>query len=125
MVKSMLRAEGFVELSIAVCTYAVFVDIPYKWLLFALLFLVPDLSMIGYARNPNLGSLLYNLSHTYVLPLFLILLGWLGGNSFMLAAGFIWAAHIAFDRALGYGLKYPASFKDTHLQRLANPMHRS
>lgn len=26
--------------------------------------------------------------------------------------------HIGFDRALGYGLKYPTGFKDTHLQRV-------
>jgi hypothetical protein len=27
----------------------------------------------------------------------------------------IWTAHIAMDRALGYGLKYPTAFKSTHL----------
>ena len=30
----------------------------------------------------------------------------------------IWAAHIGFDRALGYGLKYPTSFGETHLGRI-------
>ncbi len=30
----------------------------------------------------------------------------------------VWLAHIGFDRFLGYGLKYPSGFKDTHLQRL-------
>jgi hypothetical protein len=30
----------------------------------------------------------------------------------------IWAAHIGFDRALGYGLKYPTAFSDTHLGRI-------
>jgi hypothetical protein len=30
----------------------------------------------------------------------------------------IWLAHIGADRALGYGLKYPTAFKDTHLQRV-------
>jgi hypothetical protein len=30
----------------------------------------------------------------------------------------IWLAHIGADRALGYGLKYPTDFKDTHLQRV-------
>lgn len=29
-----------------------------------------------------------------------------------------WLAHIGADRLLGYGLKYPSSFKDTHLQRV-------
>jgi hypothetical protein len=27
----------------------------------------------------------------------------------------IWASHIAFDRLVGYGLKYPTQFGDTHL----------
>jgi Domain of unknown function (DUF4260)/Transposase domain (DUF772) len=30
-------------------------------------------------------------------------------------AGVIWCAHIGFDRALGYGLKYSAGFGFTHL----------
>jgi hypothetical protein len=29
--------------------------------------------------------------------------------------GLIWAAHIGIDRALGYGLKLPTSFNQTHL----------
>jgi hypothetical protein len=29
----------------------------------------------------------------------------------------IWAAHVGFDRMLGYGLKYGTSFGDTHLGR--------
>jgi hypothetical protein len=33
-----------------------------------------------------------------------------------MAIGMICAAHIFFDRMLGYGLKYPTRFKDTHLQ---------
>jgi hypothetical protein len=30
----------------------------------------------------------------------------------------IWFAHIGFDRVMGFGLKYPTVFKDTHLQRV-------
>ena len=30
----------------------------------------------------------------------------------------IWLTHIGVDRAVGYGLKYPTDFKDTHLQRV-------
>jgi hypothetical protein len=30
----------------------------------------------------------------------------------------IWFVHIAVDRAVGYGLKYPEGFKETHLSRL-------
>jgi hypothetical protein len=30
----------------------------------------------------------------------------------------IWLAHVGFDRALGYGLKYATAFGDTHLGRI-------
>jgi hypothetical protein len=32
--------------------------------------------------------------------------------------GLIWLAHVGADRLLGYGLKYPTGFRDTHLQRV-------
>ena len=38
---------------------------------FLILFLIPDLSMVGYLRGPVLGARVYNLAHTYVVPLFL------------------------------------------------------
>jgi len=30
----------------------------------------------------------------------------------------IWISHIGLDRMLGYGLKYPTQFRDTHLQHV-------
>src|SRR5260370_40270115 len=38
------------------------------WLMFALLFLVPDVSMLGYLGGRRLGAAIYNLAHTYMLP---------------------------------------------------------
>ena len=35
-----------------------------------------------------------------------------------LALALIWLTHIGVDRAVGYGLKYPTGFKETHLQRV-------
>jgi hypothetical protein len=35
-----------------------------------------------------------------------------------LIAGAVLVAHVGMDRAVGYGLKYPTHFKDTHLQRI-------
>jgi Domain of unknown function (DUF4260) len=35
----------------------------------------------------------------------------------LLSFALIWISHITFDRALGYGLKYPSFFKDTPVQR--------
>jgi hypothetical protein len=93
-----------------------------SWLIFALLFLAPDISLLGYMARNNLrmGAALYNAAHSYIGPAMLSLLSWrLHSPRFgQLAA--IWMAHIAFDRLLGYGLKYSQAFKPTHLQSAAS-----
>ena len=87
------------------------------WWLFALLFFVPDLSAIGYAFGPTAGAVAYNAAHAYVLPAVAVsILGYWSDRSVDIAI--IWAAHIAFDRTIGYGLKYPGARKETHLQRV-------
>lgn len=74
--------------------------------------------MLGYLANTRVGSLTYNVVHTYAVPVLLLGLGWLASVPVLLAAGFLLAAHIGVDRLLGFGLKYPSAFKDTHLQRV-------
>ncbi len=86
-----------------------------SWLLFVLLFLVPDLSMIGYLANARLGAIAYNAVHTYVGPLAIAGYSFATGHQMLLSLSLIWIAHIGFDRTLGYGLKYPTQFRDTHL----------
>jgi hypothetical protein len=39
----------------------------------------------------------------------------------ILSIAMIWLAHIGFDRALGYGLKYAGGFGFTHLERIGKP----
>lgn len=85
---------------------------------FVLLLLVPDLSMLGYLVNPRLGALTYNTVHTYVVPGVVLALGLLTNTPVMSQIAFIWFAHISMDRTIGFGLKYPNSFKETHLQRV-------
>jgi hypothetical protein len=89
-----------------------------SWLLFALLVLVPDLSMLGYLAGPRLGSLAYNLAHSLVGPAALLTVAWFASRDPVLEIAIIWAFHIAVDRSLGYGLKLPTSFRDTHLGRI-------
>jgi hypothetical protein len=88
------------------------------WLWFALLFLVPDISMLGYFAGKKLGSALYNSVHTYTAPLLAFSILWFSGGTSHLWIVLIWLAHVGFDRMLGYGLKYETAFKDTHLQRV-------
>ena len=82
------------------------------------LLLVPDVSMIGYLHNTRTGALTYNLVHTYALPVLLIVVCTATGTTLLLQLGLIWLAHIGMDRSVGYGLKYPNAFKDTHLGRV-------
>jgi len=86
-----------------------------SWLLFAILFLTPDLSMLGYLGGVRLGAATYNAIHTYVGPLLFIGYFILTGHTQLVPITLIWIAHISFDRMLGYGLKYPTRFQDTHL----------
>ncbi|TKB06494.1 MAG: DUF4260 family protein, partial [Mesorhizobium sp.] len=53
-----------------------------------------------------------------ILPVLLALVGSVFDNAMAIAVALIWIAHIAIDRALGYGLKLSSSFQDTHLGRI-------
>jgi hypothetical protein len=112
---ALLRIEEAILLILTLFAYQ---HLHASWLLFAILFLAPDLFMLGYLANPRLGAATYNLAHTLTLPLTLLLTSYLKHWPVALAISFIWTAHIAIDRLLGYGLKYPTIFKDTHLQHI-------
>jgi len=86
-----------------------------EWGVFAVLFLLPDLSMLGYLRNPRWGAALYNAGHSYLAPALVLLVGWCMAERSALSIALIWTAHIGFDRMLGYGLKYATAFGATHL----------
>lgn len=111
----LLRAEGLMVLVAATIGYA---ELEAGWRMFALLFLVPDISMAGYLLGRKAGALTYNIGHWYAGPLALLSVGLVGSIPRMLAIGLIWAAHIGFDRALGYGLKYSDGFGFSHLGRI-------
>jgi len=85
--------------------------------LYGLLFLAPDLSMLGYLANAKIGAALYNFIHTPVLAICVILFSLLSAPR-LLPYGLIWISHLGFDRMLGYGLKDPTLSRDTHLQHV-------
>jgi hypothetical protein len=110
--KLLLRMEGAAALAAAAYAYA---QIGNGWGLFALLFLVPDLSMLGYLANPRIGAVTYNFGHSYLSPAALALAGMMLGTPMLFSIALVWISHIGFDRAVGYGFKYPTAFKHTHL----------
>jgi hypothetical protein len=111
-VRLLLRLEG---LAVMVGAVAVFGQAGFSWRLLALLFLAPDLSMLGYLAGPRVGAAAYDALHTYVGPLLLAGAAHFTNSETALAVALVWIAHIGFDRALGYGLKYATRFGDTHL----------
>jgi hypothetical protein len=95
-----------------------------SWWLFAALILVPDISMAGYLANPRIGAWCYNAVHSWIAPVALWLAALAGGWPLLTQLAIILAAHIAIDRALGYGLKRESGFHDTHLG-LIGPMRQT
>ncbi|MFC6767963.1 DUF4260 domain-containing protein [Natrinema soli] len=117
--RTLLRIEGLAALGIALGSYFT-LDGPI-WML-VVLALSPDLSMIGYLAGPRLGSLSYNIVHTYTLPLALGAFGFWADSRLALLIALIWAGHIGADRVFGYGLKFESGFTDTHLSTQSAPL---
>lgn len=115
MNKILLKTEGLVIFCLCVSCYSYFA---FSWTLFVLLFLLPDIAIIAYVKGVQIGSWVYNIVHTYVLSLLPLGYGFFYHQHTLLLIGIIWTSHIALDRFLGYGLKYPTFFKDTHIGRL-------
>ena len=113
--RPLLRLEG---LAVGVAAVVLYADGDHSWLLFALLILAPDLSFAGYVAGPRVGALVYDFAHTSAWPIALGVVGVVADSGSAVAVALVWLAHIGIDRALGYGLKYPTHFKDTHLQRV-------
>ena len=68
--------------------------------------------------GPRAGAATYNAVHTELWPIVIAALGVLADASLLTQVALIWLAHIGIDRVLGYGLKYPTAFEDTHLGRV-------
>ena len=113
--RRLLRAEG---VAVFVAAVVLYFHADYPWWLLLALALAPDLSMLGYLAGTRIGAAAYDAAHTLVLPLALGVAGVLTEADLAVQLALIWVAHIGADRALGYGLKYPTDFKDTHLQRV-------
>ena len=114
-VRSWLRLEGLAAFGAGLALYGASGG---SWLLLVPLILLPDVSAVGYLAGPRVGSFTYNLLHNWVPGLVALGLGaWLASPALVLVAAIL-IAHVGMDRAVGYGLKLPSSFQDTHLGRM-------
>ncbi|UGV27153.1 DUF4260 family protein [Rhodopseudomonas boonkerdii] len=114
-VRDLLRWEG-VTLFVGMTLFYWISGAP--WLHYALAFFVPDLAFLAYLAGPRIGAGVYNATHATIGPLLLVLFGLLTAEPLPGSLAMIWLAHIGFDRMLGYGLKYEAGFRFTHLGRI-------
>jgi hypothetical protein len=113
--RTLLRLEGLTLFTGMTLLYAVWGG---SWWIYAILFLVPDLSFAAYLAGPRFGAIVYNTAHSYMAPMSLMTTGFALDSPLTLSIALIWLAHIGIDRALGYGLKYQAGFTYTHLGRI-------
>lgn len=113
--KILLHLEGLVVF-VAAC--ALYRQLGASWVTFAILFLAPDISMLGYLLGKRQGALAYNTVHTYLGPFLLGTAVYFTNQPALIPICVIWVAHIGLDRLIGYGLKYETDFKDTHLRRV-------
>jgi hypothetical protein len=113
--RTLLRLEGLTLFAGMTLLYAVWDG---SWWIYAILFLVPDLSFAAYLAGPRAGAIVYNAAHSYLGPMMLMVAGFSMSSPLVLSIAMIWLAHIGIDRALGYGLKYGAGFGFTHLGRI-------
>jgi len=107
-------------IALAILLGFIWVGLDWWWL--AVLFLVFDLSAIGYAISTRVGAISYNLVHNYTGPVLLtVVIGLLSASvqesnpTWLVIIAGAWAFHVALDRALGYGLKHDDDFQHTHL----------
>ncbi|TMK43944.1 MAG: DUF4260 family protein, partial [Alphaproteobacteria bacterium] len=114
-VKILLRLEGLTLFAGMTLLYAIWGG---SWWVYAVLFLLPDLSFAAYLADAKTGAIVYNAAHSYMAPVALMTTSFAFASPLWLSIAMIWMAHIGIDRALGYGLKYGAGFTFTHLGRI-------
>jgi hypothetical protein len=114
-VRTLLRLEGLTLFAGMTLLYGFWGG---PWWVYAVLFLAPDISFLAYLAGPKAGAIAYNAVHSYIVPMALMTAGFGFAPPLLLTIAMIWLAHIGFDRALGYGLKYSAGFGFTHLGRI-------
>jgi hypothetical protein len=110
--KNLLKLEELFLLGLALF---LFDKLEYSWWLYAVLFLSPDVSMVGYLAGPRIGAVVYNFVHHKALGIGLYILGTFMGEPVLQFTGLLLLGHSSFDRLFGYGLKYPDAFHSTHL----------
>lgn len=113
--KTTIKIEELAQFLFAIVLFS---QLDFAWWWFPALLFTPDIGMLGYLMNTKVGALTYNLFHHKAIAVVIGLSGFYLNNDLLILIGVILYAHASLDRVFGYGLKYPESFKNTHLGSL-------
>lgn len=113
--KTTLKVEELAQLILGIYLFS---QLDFAWWWFPALILLPDIGMIGYVFNTKTGALIYNIFHNKMIAIAVYLAGIYLTRQTICLIGIILFSHAAMDRIFGYGLKYPDSFKNTHLGKI-------
>lgn len=118
--KHLLQAEEAAQLAIAI--FGLYLQpLEFSWWVWIILFLSPDISMLGYLINTRVGAITYNVFHHKLIGVLIAGIGYTTTQPLILLIGLILFAHSCFDRMMGYGLKFNNDFKHTHLGWIGKP----
>jgi hypothetical protein len=118
--KNILRLE---ELTMFALSIYLNKFLPFEWWMYWVFFLAPDISLLGYAVNSQVGALAYNLLHHKGVAIACYIIGTAFSVELLQFVGLLLFGHSSFDRMLGYGLKHSDSFHNTHLGWIGKHAH--
>jgi hypothetical protein len=113
--KNILKLE---ELAMFLFSIYLFNQLHFAWWWYLALILLPDIGMIGYALNNQIGAACYNLAHHKGIALAVYVTGLYVHSETAQLVGIVLFGHSSMDRMMGYGLKYNQGFRFTHLGEL-------
>ena len=116
--QEMKNTLKFEELAQFILGIVLFSQLDLAWWWFPTLILLPDIGIFGYAINTKVGAFIYNLFHNKAIGITILLGGMFYLGETFTVIGIILFSHSAMDRIFGFGLKYPDSFKNTHLGKI-------
>lgn len=117
MMKTTLKIEELGQFALGIFLFS---QLDFAWWWFPVLLFLPDIGMVGYVINTKIGALIYNVFHHKAIAVILYFFGIYFDLQGLALIGIILFSHASLDRIFGYGLKYPDSFKNTHLGKIGN-----
>lgn len=110
--KNLLKLEELFMFGLSIFFFS---KLDFAWWWYPALLFTPDLSMLGYLVNTQVGAWTYNFIHVKALGVGIFVIGLMLTSQPLQLTGLILFGHSSMDRVMGYGLKYTDAFKHTHL----------